>query len=339
MRADKTATTPTARVQVDPPHAMAGVRDTWDITISGIALPKGGMIRLQIGGGRDNKSDWERPQTTDPAANEYVTATCSGKAQVKVAVPPFEQQPDVAVLLTVAGAALRKSDEVRVTLGDISGGGDGSTAQTFSQPAKRFKASVASPPAEGEERRFEPAGEAIIEVTGAPLDHVKVFAPSTVPAGKQFSITIKAEDSHGNVAWNYAGELNIEVSDEEIVTGPEHVDIPASAGGVIAVEGFRAFSRGLCRVIVTGMFSGVKYVSNPILITRHDEPQLYWGVIHGHTERTDGIGTVEDYYACMRDHNRLDFGAVGDHDHEWETSDEDWEVIGRVTAETNEPGR
>ncbi len=38
----------------------------------------------------------------------------------------------------------------------------------------------------------------------------------------------------------------------------------------------------------------MKYVSNPILITKHDQAQLYFGVIHGHTGRSDGVGTVED---------------------------------------------
>jgi hypothetical protein len=360
---------------------MAGVRDTWRVSITGLDALEGSLLRVQLGGGRDNKSDWERPQATDPAGSEYVTATCSGSARLEVAAPPFEEVADIVVDLTVVGAPLASDDEIEVTIGDTSGGGDGSTPQGFSQTGKRFKVSIA----DDENAKFQHVGDGIIEVTGAPMDHLRVFAPSTVAAGKSFAITVKAEDSHGNVAWNFAGELSFAIADRateeeqralleedededvliaealvrddadeaepvigseveepisDLASAPEGtIECPAEAGGVLTVEGFKAFSRGLVRVIVTSELSEVRYVSNPILITRHDEPQLYWGVIHGHTQHSDGIGSAEDYYACERDHNRLDFGAISDHDHEYETSDEDWAIIQRVTAEANEPGR
>lgn len=375
-------TTRNATIIIAPPTAMAGVRDTWRVSITGLDAPKGSLIRIQLGGGRDNKSDWERPQATDPAGSEYVTATCSGKARLEVAAPPFEEVADIVVDLTVVGAPLAADDQIEVTIGDTSGGGDGSTPQSFSQTGKRFKVSIA----DDKDGEFQHVGDGIIEITGAPMDHLRVFAPSTVAAGHDFAITVKAEDVHGNVAWNFAGELSFAIADRateeesrallddeededvliaqalvrddadeaEPVIGSEEVEEPVSdlasapegilqcpteAGGVLTVEGFKTFSRGLVRVIVTSELSEVRYVSNPILITRHDEPQLYWGVIHGHTAHSDGIGSAESYYACERDHNRLDFGAISDHDHEYETTDEDWEIIQRVTAEANEPER
>ncbi len=368
---------------------MARVRETWRVTISGLAVPEGGTIRIELGGGRDNKSDWERPQTTDPEADEYATATCSGKAALRVVAPPFEDVANVVLDLYVEGSEIAASDIVAATIGDTSGGGGGSTPQCFSQPGKRFKVYVADPAGEGEEIAWRHVGDAALDVTGAPMDHLRVFGPSTVPAGKEFAITIKAEDAEGNVAWNFAGEMALQISDSlqekeerdwqeslevdeeaeaeavmamvpgdedetptllpdpedlegpssDLASCPEEADFPASAGGVITVAGLRAFSRGLIRVIVTSKLADVRYVSNPIMITRHDEPQLYWGVIHGHTQHSDGIGTAENYYSCMRDDNRLDFGSISDHDHEWETTDEDWEVIQKVTAEANEPGR
>ncbi|MFP4250637.1 MAG: DUF3604 domain-containing protein, partial [Armatimonadota bacterium] len=160
---------------------------------------------------------------------------------------------------------------------------------------------------------------------------------ATVPAGHEFSIALKAEDVAGNVASMYQGDFEIEITDTDICTGPETVHFEGP-GGVVRVDGFKAFSRGQVRIIAIDDISDVKYVSNPILITKHDQAQLYFGVIHGHTGRSDGVGTVEDYYACMRDDNRLDFGAVGDHDHTYETTDADWEVIQQVTAGANDPG-
>ncbi len=334
---------------VQPPTAMAGVRDTWEISFRGLEVPEGGIVRLRIGGGRDNKSDWTRPQADDPSANEYVTARCSGAAELTVSVLPFAEVADRVVDLTVGGAPLRAEDEITVTLGDTSGGGDGSTPQTFSQTRKRFDIFVAEPAPDGggdEELEFERAGGTpSVDVIGGPMDRLRVFAPPTVPAGSDFSIAIKAEDTHGNVASLYQGDLAIELTrgdgatqeDEEIVTGPDEVQFEGP-GGVITVDGFKAYSRGLVRVVVIDQVSEIKYVSNPMLITKHDQEQLYFGVIHGHTRCSDGTGSVDDYYSCMRDDNRLDFGAVGDHDHDHETGEEEWAEIQEAAADLNDPG-
>ncbi len=325
------------RAEVEPPTVMAGVPDTLRITFAGLELPEGGIVRLRIGGGRDNKSDWIRPQTDDPTAREYVTAECSGEADLLVHVPRFSEVPSNVVDMTITGAPLRAEDAITVVLGDTSGGGEGSTPQTFSEPGKRFDLFVARPPAEGQDPEFQRVkGAPTINVVGGPMDHLRVLAPATVPAGDEFAVHIKAEDRFGNVASLYQGELELEIT-EENVTGPERAKF--TEGGVIVVEGFKAFSRGLLRVIATDTISDIRYVSNPILVTRHDQAQLYFGVIHGHTHCSDGTGTVESYYSCMRDDNRLDFGAVGDHDHDYETGEDEWREIQRVTAECNDPGR
>lgn len=323
---------------VEPPTAMAGIRDTWRITFAGLEVGVGGVVRLRLGGGRDSKSDWIRPQANDPSLNEYVTASCSGAAALTVTVPPFSEVADIVVDLTITEAPLLAEDEIVVTLGDTSGGGDGSTPQTFSQPDKRFDLFVAQPSDDDPLSFVRVSGVLAVDVTGGPIDRLQVFAPPSVPAGKDFSITIKAEDRHGNVAALYQGELKIELTDDEIASGPEEIGF-TGPGGVITVEGFRAFSRGLVRVIAIDSVREIRYVSNPVLITTHDQEQLYFGVIHGHTSCSDGLGSVEDYYACMRDDNRLDFGAVSDHDHSWETTDEHWCEIGRVTEAANDSGR
>jgi len=237
--------------RIDPGHARAGVRGTWRVTFSGLSLPEGGVVRLRLGGGRDNKSDWTRPQADDPAADEYVTATCSGEAELRVEAPPFEQVSDIVVDMTVTGAALAEATEITVVLGDTSGGGDGSAPQTFSRPNKPFDVFVALPPAQGEELEFSRAkGAPALDVIGGPMDRLRVFAPASVRAGKEFAITIKSEDRYGNVAPGYLGELAIEITDE-IVSGPDQAEMRKADGGVTRVEGFKANSSGLSRIIST----------------------------------------------------------------------------------------
>jgi hypothetical protein len=327
---------PDFKAHIEPKDAMASIAGTWTITFSGLQVAEGGAVRVMLSGSRGNPSDWARPQASEPAAADYVTAECSGESELTVSVPPPEQTRGAMVDLTVTQAALTADDEITVVLGDTSEGGEGSTAQSFSQPDKVIEI-MAAEPAESGDLDFARVGEVTLDVIGGPMDRVRVLAPATVPAGKEFSVALKAEDVEGNVASMYQGELDIEITDTEICTGPEEVEFEGP-GGVVTVEGFKAFSRGQVRVIAIDRVSEIKYVSNPITITKHDQAQLYFGVIHGHTKRSDGLGTVENYFSCMRDDNRLDFGAVGDHDHDYETTDADWEVIQRVTEEFNEDG-
>jgi hypothetical protein len=72
--------------------------------------------------------------------------------------------------------------------------------------------------------------------------------------------------------------------------------------------------------------------------------KLYWGDIHGHTELSDGRGTLDDYFRFARDEARLDFCAVTDHDHGgvgrpclWE--DGKWELTQSKVAEYHQDGR
>ena len=86
--------------------------------------------------------------------------------------------------------------------------------------------------------------------------------------------------------------------------------------------------------------SGLKSLTNPIKC--YSEPPsrgILWGVIHGHTEMSDGTGTLNHYFTYMRDECGLDFGALSDHDHLFETSDEMWRQTQEATVEYNKPGK
>lgn len=71
--------------------------------------------------------------------------------------------------------------------------------------------------------------------------------------------------------------------------------------------------------------------------------RLFWGEIHGHTELSDGRGTLDDYFQAARDVAGLDFCAVTDHDHGGvgrpELWGDKWELTRQKVAEYHDPGR
>jgi hypothetical protein len=55
----------------------------------------------------------------------------------------------------------------------------------------------------------------VVVVTGAPVDHLAVNAPTIVTSGTPFSITVRAEDVYGNAACCYASTVSFSSSDPD----------------------------------------------------------------------------------------------------------------------------
>jgi len=79
--------------------------------------------------------------------------------------------------------------------------------------------------------------------------------------------------------------------------------------------------------------------SNPLEIIDSDSPSelLYWGELHGHTEKSDGSGDYSELYRKARRQGCLDFAAAADHACYF--SDNEWLTIQDITNSWNEPGR
>jgi len=60
-----------------------------------------------------------------------------------------------------------------------------------------------------------------------------------------------------------------------------------------------------------------------LTVSPWQDRSLFWGEIHGHTRRSDGLGTPEEYYRYARDAALLDFAAIGDHS--CYMSEDDWQ--------------
>ena len=79
-------------------------------------------------------------------------------------------------------------------------------------------------------------------------------------------------------------------------------------------------------------------------IPASSEYQVYFGDIHGHSCMSDGGPTIDEYFVNLRDHAKLDFAALSDHDHGgvgkkelWDGGK--WDLIRQKVKEYNCPGR
>lgn len=110
---------------------------------------------------------------------------------------------------------------------------------------------------------------------------------------------------------------------------------------------------GRCRKFTELVYSGTH--SNPRQVSQEmfkekgsfsppsPEYNVYFGDIHGHSQFSDGVPTIDEYYTRMRDVAKLDFAALSDHDHGgvgkeplWNGK---WDIIRKKAVEYNEPGK
>ncbi len=252
--------------------------------------------------------------------------------------------PDGAVL------ALLETDGNEVAFACPAGGGErvtvaltNATVGILSLPSKMVLLYVSLPeeetdiPSINSEPLKRIIGACLIDVTGGALDHLRVHAPSHVDVAEPLNILVKAEDAHNNLACERPGELTV-MEDDEVLEYDERMDHPEWA--CCELKGIKlAGLRRTARLTVTDD-EGRSAVSNPIHCTEDESavPKPRWGMIHGHTEFSDGAGTIEHYLSYMREGCRLDFGAPGDHDHAYETTDEMWGMTQDAVARHNEPG-
>lgn len=107
------------------------------------------------------------------------------------------------------------------------------------------------------------------------------------------------------------------------------------------------------QVVTSAVYSGPapdrkKRYKEAMDLERNFYPQkskynIYIGDIHGHSNLSDGYPTADTYYKDIRDNDKLDFGALTDHDHGGvgapELFGEKWEILKAKAKEYNDPGK
>jgi len=304
-------------------------------------VPQDAPVHILIQAGRHVKGAW-RGVKTEPAGAEGVTVLRRMGGEV---IEGLQSRNGPVLEFRAPGGGLRAGERLELQLCG--------TAPTLTYPNKMFLLAVPAPktppplgtPAVNVDPGWRTIGACLIHVIGAGIDHLRVYAPSQVTAGETFSLFIRPEDRWDNVASERPGRLEVRAGDV-LLQGWRRCD--ASDSACLRVEGLHLDEPGVYRITVREPDQDRVARSNPIIV-RSDagaesaagpvQRNVFWGMIHGHTEHSDGYGSVHHYFRYARDRAALDFAALGDHDHVWETSDEMWLRTQEATAAFNDPPR
>jgi len=329
-------------LHAEPPCALAGQKGTWTLSFRLTDdVGPGEPLKLQLSGGRNNKPAFKLPQ-----AEGWATARAGDGTPV--AIRADEQAGTLA--LDVPASGLAAGSIVAVALADVEarhvrtlnkffvlyrpGSGTGSEsedANNLSAPMDAFL----FPKTWTEANGHLIVGACSLHLLGGPLEQLRAYAPAQCVVGEPIDVLVRPEDRFSNLSCQRLGELAAFLGDQPLEAIVE--DVPESTCKRVRVV---VPTGGVHRIRVRDARTGAEAVTNPTVCAAAPPAQaVYWGMIHGHSEMSDGQGTLDHYFGQIRDEAALDFGAPGDHDHLYETSDAFWQMTCDAVRRWHAPGR
>ncbi len=311
----------------DAPTATARTPGRWTIVYEAgpLGVAVGGMIYLQV----SPFWGWSTPQVTYPTALGYTQVSTDAKG---VKLEARELGPQL-LGMEVGGRDLAPGEQVRIVYG---AGKAGAMADRYAERGSRFWIAVDG---DGDGVRKVLADSPSVDVAPGLPARLELTLPTTARPTERVRLTIAGLDRMGNAGVALQGKITFPDPPpgldmpREIHLGPD--DAARKTIEIVAREA------GIYRIRAVGPH-GLSAESNPMVVSQ-DGRRVLWGDLHGHSQRSDGTATPEDYFLYARDVAALDVVALTDHDH-WgmlflDQHPDMWEEIRAQTRRFHAPGR
>jgi len=320
----------------EPPFAIAGRRGTWRMPLRlARDVPGDAVLKLQTAGGRSNRPPFADDQVTQPEADGCMTLRTSGGT----VLPLRADEARSRYTVQVPGDGLRAGEVLTLVLGDRSAGGGGLLMPTMRALNKFVVLYVASdakdwPDLWNWENGHQMVAACSMHVLGGAIHHLRAYAPSQARPGEEFSVLVRPEDRYSNLSHQLLAGADVFLGQDGVEARAEPV--PESSCMRLRVALPR---EGVHRLQVVGRPGGWEALTNPVVCADGaPRRRTYWGMIHGHTEMSDGRESLTHYFHQLRNEAALDFGAPGDHDSRRETPEQMWQSTCRAVRDWHEPG-
>jgi len=315
---------------------VAGAWGTWTLTYEVGAYGYDERARLKIAS--RFASDWGKPQFTDPKGAEYTTVRLETKCETAVASLAFEPRGQVrpwfkCLVASVADGSLYPGDRIHITVGDRSGGGPGSRAQTFRERGCEFRFFVDP---FGTELYVHLEASPRIDMVGGAFHRLVALAPTTVRPGASFDALLKAEDVWGNPCERFDGEVRLDAVGGALAGLPASVAFKSGDVAVARLRGLRLATAG-DEARVGARHGDARVESNLVRALGPGESKTWWGDLHGQTRATVGTGTIDEYFAFGRDVALLDMMSHQAND--FQVTEEEWQRLKDEIERYHEDGR
>jgi len=278
-------------------------------------------------------SDMGKPQFTDPAGWNHVSAEASNGAVLELR---YDQKGNIrpwdkTLSIRVQRGFLREGDTITVRLGDTRQGSPGLRVQTFSEPTFEFRVLVdAFATYNFVELPIQPT---IAVVAGPPVLY-KAILPTQRRCGQPFTFGFKGEDKWGNPSHRVRGRFRLEAS--LAVEGlPAFIDVQEGALST-ALRGLTVATPGDLVITVRDEAGQVACTSNPLRIASAVDLLPFWADLHGQSEETIGTNSARELIEFARDRAFLD--AMSHQGNDFQITTPFWNELNALAREFNADG-
>lgn len=320
----------------EPSIAIAGEENTWKfIFTTATALPKGARLKFDLGSkGRD--IDWQIPSANPKATSNAIYAITPDKKTIypKVIETADSLTPQFEFVLV---SPIAVGGSFCIVVGRPKTGGkrdSGNLAQCMAQRRRPFQLYV-DPSGKG---AYDEPEVFSMDVRGGTVQTIRVLSPSFVAKNRRFDVIVRFEDQFGNLSNNAPEETLIELSYENLRENLSwKLFVPET--GFISLPNLYFNEMGIFTIYLRNSKTGEVFRSAPIKCFPDHNILLYWGILHGESERFDSTESIESCLRHIRDDRALNFFACSPFENVEETSAETWKLIVQNITEFHEDDR
>lgn len=310
----------------EPNHALAGDQSTWKFVYTTAGhLPKGAKLRFDLES-KGRPIDWQVPETNIKEKTNVIWAELPGGKAIGAqrVENPLTLTPSFEFTLPIE---LKPGDTLTIHM-------KGNGAQKSVQRRRPFHLFI-DPKGKGDYKESETF---FLDVRGNHLKTLRIIAPSLVCRNKRFDVIVRFEDVFGNLTSNAPEGTLIDLSYQHLRENLSwKLFVPET--GFIALPNLYFNEPGIYKIQLKNLKTKEQFFSPPIKCLPEGALSLYWGVLHGESERVDSAENIESFLRHMRDDKALQFFSTSPFDSEEETSNDIWKAITQQVAEFNEDDR
>jgi hypothetical protein len=310
----------------EPNNALAGDQSNWKFVYTTAGhLPKGAKLRFDLES-KGRPIDWQIPETNVKEKANVIWAELPGGKTIPASKVenPTTMTPSFEFTLPLE---LKPGDTLTIHI-------KGNNAQKSVQRRRPFHLFI-DPKGKGDYKESETF---FLDVRGNHLKTLRIIAPSLVCRNKRFDVIVRFEDIFGNLTSNAPEGTLIDLSYQHLRENLSwKLFVPET--GFIALPNLYFNEPGIYKIQLKNLQTKEQFFSPPIKCLPEGALSLYWGVLHGESERIDSAENIETFLRHMRDDKALQFFATSAFDTEEETSNDIWKSITQQVAEFNEDDR
>ncbi len=321
----------------DPTFASAGEARTWKfIYTPSVTLPKGARIKFDLQS-KGREIDWQIPSVNLKKAAGVIYAVMeNGKIlQASEIEVPDSFTPLYEFTLP---NALEAGEHLTIILGAKEGeqGKKGATirAQTTAQRRKPFLLYV-DPTGKG---HYDDPEMFSMDIRGGELANIRILTPSFVAKNKRFDVVVRFEDQFGNLTNNAPEDTLIELSHEHLRENLNwKLFVPET--GFIALPNLYFNEAGVYTIQLLNSHTKQIFRSSPIKCFSENNRHLFWGLLHGESDRFDSTENIESCMRHFRDDKAFNYYAVSPFESQEETSNDAWKIMTQNVSDFDEDER